>query len=122
MRERQRPQQHRLHQAEDRTIRPNHERERRNRGHREYGLTPQPSKRESEILPQNLQPAKHVQVACIFHRAPIVAELPPGARSRFRDRHAFGMEFRRTHLDVIGHFVIQVLLEMAIEEGAKLQA
>jgi hypothetical protein len=114
----QRPQHHRLHQAEHQRVAADGQPQREHRGGGEGRIAAHQAQGEAQILRQHFQPPPAPHAAALFLQQRGVAELPPGGQARFGVRHAGVAVLLRLEFQVGPHLLFQLAVQtVAMNEG-----
>ena len=110
----QRPKQHRVHDAENRCVCADAQRERENRHSRESGILPQHSQPESQILKKRFQPLrKSARLAHLLGIFLHSAKLHPRTPLRFLARNPVVLKFRGARRKMRLQLVVHAGIEFA---------
>ena len=112
LRIRQRPQQHRVHHAENRRVRPDAQRQRRHCRRAERGALAQCPRRIPEVPRDFVRPAEPCRFPAFLGHRRLAAEFHPCPPPRFLCIHAPRHQVPRVALDVIFHFGRDVPLHL----------
>ena len=103
----QRPQQHSIHQAENRGVRADAQRQSQRRNHCEPRIFPQRARGIAQILQQIFQPRPRPLIVRHVLNHACVAQLAPRRRVRLRRRFSARLAVPRRHLQMARDFFIQ---------------
>ena len=119
----ERPQERLVHEREDGGIRADAQPDRHESDHRERRIPAQHSQRVAQILADAIHEGQSAGVAALFLALLDTTEVPQSGVASFLRRHARGNVLLDLALQVVTHFLVQLVLDArGPQEGTKSEA